>query len=266
MMAAERHHDLGEVALGRLVDAALLGEEVGGGQVRAEEVAAEQELLLLHVGRHRLRPVHPGGVDELQRQVAEREAVTVGHGREALVGQVEQVDEHPLAAVRADDLRLRIALEHGGQGAGVVLLGVVGDHVVDPRHVGELRQEDLGEGRVDGVDERRLVAAEDEVDVVARAVGEGDERVEEPPVPVDRADERDPVGDPASLHGTPLQTATRRAEAGRGRPRKRPLRYRTGPTVSRPAHREWTPRSAAMELASRCDGRNGVRYSSPALL
>ena len=56
-------------------------------------------------------------------------------------------------------------------------------------------------GRVDRVDERGLLAARDEVGVVAGAVGQRDERVEQAAVPVDGADEVHVLADGAWLHG-----------------------------------------------------------------
>ena len=72
---AEGHHDLGVVPLGLRQDAVdAVDEELGLGDVGAEPVAAEEDLVLLEVGRHRLRPVDPGGVDEAEGLAAEVES------------------------------------------------------------------------------------------------------------------------------------------------------------------------------------------------
>src|SRR4030042_2785493 len=70
----------------------------------------------------------------------------------------------------------------------MVLLGVVGDEIVDPGDILQVGLENMEHGRLDGVDERGLVPSPDEIGVIARPVGERDEGVEEPPVEVRRSD------------------------------------------------------------------------------
>jgi hypothetical protein len=62
----EGHHDLGVVSFSCLVDMLAAHIHVGGGQVGAKQVAGEKDFGFGEIGEHRLRPVHPGGVDELQ--------------------------------------------------------------------------------------------------------------------------------------------------------------------------------------------------------
>ena len=75
----------------------------------------------------------------------------------------------------------------------MVLLGVLADDVVDAGDAGFLQvlEQLAGLGRVDGVDQGDLVRAADQVRVVGRAVGQGDQLVEEPPVPVKGPDKDD---------------------------------------------------------------------------
>ncbi len=70
-LGAEGHHDLGVVPLGAVVHLVLVGEDVAGGVVRAEEVAAEEDPVLREPGAHRLGPVDPGREEEGERLVAE---------------------------------------------------------------------------------------------------------------------------------------------------------------------------------------------------
>ena len=118
--------------------------------------------------------------------------------------------------VVASDLRVGIARQHRRQRAGVVLLGVMGDDEVDLRDVRELRQEHVDLRRVDGVQQRRLLAALDEVGVVARPVGKRDQGVEQAPVPIDGAQGVYPVGDLPRLHG--IRSSSARAAASRPGP------------------------------------------------
>ena len=198
----EGQHDLAEVALGRLVHPALVGhEQVAGGDVRAEEVAAEEDTFLFQVAAHGLRPVDPGGVDETQGPVAKGQGLAVGHGPHPVLGQLQVIHQQGLALGRSQDLRLGVALEQHGDGAGVVLLGVLADDVVDPGGVAQLVEQHLGHGRVDRVEQGGFLAAFDQVGVVGGAVGQGHERVEQPPVPVHRAHPEDAVSDLPFVHG-----------------------------------------------------------------
>ncbi|MBA7642947.1 hypothetical protein ES703_50656 [subsurface metagenome] len=130
-MSAEGHHDFGIIPLGGFVDLPLVGHiEVGGGQVGAEEIAGKQYLVLSQIGEHRLRPVHPGGIDELQRPVSQRDSLFVSYGLKLFLGNHEQAGEHILTLGRAEHLGLGVFLQHLGDGAGVVLLGVVGNNIV----------------------------------------------------------------------------------------------------------------------------------------
>lgn len=78
----------------------------------------------------------------------------------------------------------------------MVLLGVVGDDVVDVEGV-EGFEELILFGGIYGVDEGRFLVFDD-VCVVAGALGEGDEFVEQSSVPVDGTDPEN-VGDDFSL-------------------------------------------------------------------
>ncbi len=117
----------------------------------------------------------------------------------------EVVDEHRLGQLRREDLDPGIAAEDPGDAARVVLLGVIGDEIVDLRDVLQIGLEDGELGRLDGVDEGGLVAASDEIGVIARAVGQRDEGVEEPAVEIGGADVEDVGDDLSGFHdgGTP---------------------------------------------------------------
>jgi hypothetical protein len=185
------HHQLGEVALGGGEDDAVAGgRRLAGRQVSPEEIAGEEHPVLGQPGEHRLRPVDPGKVEEVQGLAAERQGGPVLDRQEAVGRQLEQLGEQVLALRRGDDPRRGEALQQMGEGAGVVLLGVVRDHVVEPRdpEAGEALEQDAGEAGVDRVDECGLLGALDQVGVVGRAVGGRDQLVEQTSVPVDRPD------------------------------------------------------------------------------
>ena len=200
-LAAERHHDLGVVALGAVVHLVLVGEHIAGGVVRAEEVAAEEDLVLLQPRAHRLGPVHPRGEEERERLVAEAQGVAVGHHLEARVVHVQVVDQHGPCLLVAHHRQIGEALEQQRRAARVILLDVVDHEVVRSRKVVELRQQRGALRRVDRVDEHALLAAGDEVGVVAGAVGQRYELIEQAAVPVDGADEIHVLADGAWLHG-----------------------------------------------------------------
>ncbi len=69
-------------------------------------------------------------------------------------------------------------------GAGVVLLRVMGDYVVDARHVCQLGEEFVHHGWVNRIEQSYFVRAVDQVCVIGGAVGQRDERIEEAPIPV----------------------------------------------------------------------------------
>ena len=130
---AERHHDLGEVALGRRVELVLAADKVARGQVRAEHVAAEEHLVLEDERGHRLGPVGPGRIDEAQGLAAQRQFLARPPPPSTRVaGDVQVRGEQVDRPGAAEHLGLGIPREHRRQRAGVVLL-----HVLDrPRSRG----------------------------------------------------------------------------------------------------------------------------------
>ena len=75
------------------------------------------------------------------------------------------------------------------------------NEIVGRRQLVELAGQGGPLGGIDGVDQHVLLAADHEVGVIARAVGQRDERVEQAPVPVDVTDEVDVLADRSCLHG-----------------------------------------------------------------
>ncbi len=70
----------------------------------------------------------------------------------------------------------------------MVLLGVVGNDVVDAGDSFEIAFEDGKHVGLDRVDQDGLVPAADQIGIIARSVGQGDEGVEEPSVEIRHAD------------------------------------------------------------------------------
>ena len=110
----------------------------------------------------------------------------VGDGPDPGLGDPEVVDEDPLGQRRADDLGFGVLGKDPRDAAGMVLLPVMGDEIIDPGDVGKVLLE-LPELRgVGRVKEGRRRAPMDKIGVIACPVGQGDEGIEEPPVPIDR--------------------------------------------------------------------------------
>src|SRR5664280_1825052 len=80
---------------------------------------------------------------------------------------------------------LWVARQDHGQGPRMVLLGMMGHDEIDLAHVLQSLEKSHGLARIHGVEERSLLGALDQIRVVACASLERDQRVEQPPVPVD---------------------------------------------------------------------------------
>ena len=187
---AKRHHDLGVVALGGRVRLRLVvGEKVAPGAVGAEKVASEQNLVLAQMGEHGFRPVHPGREDELQRASAQIQRVAIADQGDGLSRQVHVQLEQIGALLVGDHFGLGKARQHRWQAAGMVLLGVLRDHVVELAHArgGQIRQQLVTERAIHSVEQSHLVVAFDHIGVVTGAVRQGNEIIEERPVPVEDA-------------------------------------------------------------------------------
>ena len=86
-LTAVEREDVGVVLLGLVVEhgeVVLVVEAAAGGEVLAEGVIREEDLLLGAVGDHAVGPVEHRGRHELQRAFAERERVA---GLDAFVGR-----------------------------------------------------------------------------------------------------------------------------------------------------------------------------------
>ena len=95
-LTAVEREDVGVVLLGLVVEhgeVVLVVEAAAGGEVLAEGVVREEDLLLGAVGDHAVGPVEHRGRHELQRALAEGERVA---GLDALVGQVAVAGLSPL--------------------------------------------------------------------------------------------------------------------------------------------------------------------------
>ena len=210
----ERHHDLGVVSLRRLADAwAVDREEIVRCQVRAEQITGEQDLLLAHVGQHRFRPVDPRCVEELERAVAERQRVAMLDGGDPILGDSQVIGDHRRRLRARDDLDVRVPLEDRRRGAGVILFDVLDDQDIERLDIIELRQDLFAHRRIGGVDQRCLLGSSDEVSVVARPVGQRDQLVEQPTVPIDGPHPPDPGPDLSRFHLSSCRDSAIRSSA-----------------------------------------------------
>jgi len=77
----------------------------------------------------------------------------------------------------------------------MVLLGVMGDDIVKLRDISQLRHQGLRQRGVDRVQESGLGAAFNQVRIVGGAVRKRNQRVEQPPVPIDGPQPMNPLLD-----------------------------------------------------------------------
>ena len=202
-LAAVKHEDVGVVLLGLVVEhgeVVLVVEAAAGGEVLAEGVIREEDLLLGAVGDHAVGPVEHRGRHELQRALADGEGVAC---LDAFVRQVAVARLEALEALRdaRDDLGVRAVGHHEGQRAGVVGLDVIGDDVVNLSRVddgSDALEELFLERFLDRVDEGDFLV-EDQVGVVARAAARL-VAVEAAHGPVDGADPVDIFADFNCFH------------------------------------------------------------------
>ena len=202
-LAAVEREDVGVVLLGLVVEhgkVVLVVEAAAGGEVLAEGVVGEEDLLLGAVGDHAVGPVEHRGRHELQGALADGEGIA---RLDAFVRQVAVARLEALESLRdaRDDFGVRAVGHHEGQGAGVVGLDVVGDDVVDLRRVndrGDALEELFLERLLDGVNEGDFLV-EDQVGVVARAAARL-VAVEAAHGPVDGADPVDIFADFNCFH------------------------------------------------------------------
>ena len=137
---AVRRHDLGVIALGRHFELRFVADgKLGRREMRAEEIAGEEDAVFFEEDAHRLRPMHPGHEDEFQRLAAERKRAPVLRFEERAAVERHLVAHHPPATRVGDDLGLGEEFEHRRYRAGVIELGVVGDDVVDRLDPGRLQ-------------------------------------------------------------------------------------------------------------------------------
>ena len=238
-------HDLGVVALGCYFELGFVADgELGRREVRAEEIAREEDAVFFEEDAHRLRPMHPRHENEFQRLAAERKLAPVLRLEERAAVERHLVAHHPPATRIGDDLGLGEEFEHRWYRASVIELGVVGDDIVDRLDAGRLQGGDelRGLGRVDGVDQGGLLAALDQIGIVAGAVGQRNQLVEQLAVPVVGAQRIDVVFDLHRDHGRRISNVGTRF-AGKRTGRQESPTHKNLPLALR--GRRWIPWRAA---------------------
>ena len=186
---AVRPHDVGVVLLGLLHDLAhivLVVEALGGGEMLAERVVGEQDLIDVGVRDHVVGPMDHRGGHKAQGTLADAEGVARLHGRclDTKVG-AELVDAGTGGSV---DLGVGGDFVDHGQGAGVIHLNMVGNDHIDLGGVDDLRDtlhKLIGKRRLARVDQGDLLV-HDEVGVIGDAAL-GGVAVEQALVPIDAA-------------------------------------------------------------------------------
>ena len=186
-------HDVGVVLLGLAEELAavhLIIEALGGGEVLAEAVVGEEDLVLGAVGDHVVGPVHHGRLNKGERAFADREGVARLHALD-LDAEVGAELVHAGRGARVDRGVGGVLLDHR-DAARVVHLDVVGDDDLDlggVNHLADALDELIGKRRLGCIDERDLLI-HDEIGVVGDTPL-GGVAVERALVPVDTTDPPD---------------------------------------------------------------------------
>ena len=173
-LRGEGQDDVVVVFLDRLFQHAavvLIRKTFGGGDVLAEGVVADKELVFGDVGNHAVGPVQHTGFHEMDVPLADVDDVPGLDHFDGPASGVELGFHETLADGRRDDLLGLAALDELAQGPGVVFFGVVHDDVVDlvERHqLGEAAEHGSGVIVVHRVEHDVLLVA-DEIAVVGRA-------------------------------------------------------------------------------------------------
>ncbi|MNY10689.1 hypothetical protein D3C86_1436780 [compost metagenome] len=209
---AEGGEDVGVVTLALLHQLGLIHlvvEQVLVAVVLAEGVVGEEHRIFSHVGHHAVGPVQHGGLDKHQLLAVAYVQAVAGLDRLEVPLRVMMVTCDGVdGVVGAVDGGARDAGHQLGQGAGVILLGVVDHHIIDGSEI-DLRRQVLhelpAELVIDGIDQHVLPFA-DEVAVVAGAlVGLVLGAVEVAYLPVPLADPVDVVLDVNAHQAVPQQ-------------------------------------------------------------
>jgi len=129
--SSEGHHDFRIIPLGSFVDLSSIPDiQIGCSQVGAEEITGEEYLVFLQVSKHCLRPVNPRGIDKLQRSIPQRNGLFIVDRYKLRFWNHEQVDKYVLTLGCTYHFRFRVFLQHLRDSTGMVLLGVIGNHVI----------------------------------------------------------------------------------------------------------------------------------------
>ena len=170
---AEGHEDVAEVFAHLVPQHGLIDlvcEALRRGQVLAEGVVGQQQLVFGNVGKHAVGPVQHRRLEEGQCLVPQRDRVTAADDL-TLPAVREVLAERLLTPFAVDECGIWRAGKYGRERCRMVQLGVVGNQVVDLRGVDNLRDlaEHLAlEPRHDRIDQGDAVI-DDQVGVVRSA-------------------------------------------------------------------------------------------------
>ena len=99
--------------------------------MRTEEIACEKDLLLRKPGDHGFRPMNPWKIAELKRLVSKLDRLAVLHDHDPVFRHGKQIHEQGFAFVAGDDFGHRVRVQYLRNAAGVILLGMIGNHIID---------------------------------------------------------------------------------------------------------------------------------------
>src|SRR4030043_815863 len=153
----------------------------------AKKVAGEEYLVFPQIREHCLRPVYPGGVDKLQSLVPQRQSLAIVYGDKPVLRDKQESNEQILSFGCGHHLGFGILRQNTGDAARVVLLGMVGNDIVDDRNILKIGHEDVSHRGIRSIYQSNFLAALHQIGVIACTIRKGYQGVKESPAPVNSA-------------------------------------------------------------------------------
>ena len=185
---AKRHHDFGVIPLSRFDDIGVIPcIQPRHRDMRPQKITREQQSVFRQMRDHRLRPMHPRRVYEPKRFIPQRNRLPIFHRAYPVRGNLKVIHQQIFRLGRTNQLSVLIGVQHIRQHARMILLSMLRYHPVDLFDRRKLMLQYIGHVRIDRVYQHRLFRALHKISIVTGTVRQRDQRIKQPPVPIDRA-------------------------------------------------------------------------------